>query len=408
MQDGKLSAMLVSVAIHCKSLTRSGTVIIAGLLAAASPSCRTVKFYTQAARGQWEILHKAQPIDTVRQDPKTPADTKKRLDEVTAVRVFASRHLGLKTDGQYDRYADLGRPYVVWVVFATPEFSMEPKTWWYPMLGSLAYRGYFNEADARAEAARLRKQGLDVFGGGVDAYSTLGWFRDPVLNTFLRRDEADLAELIFHELTHQRIYFSGDIDFNEALATAVGREGVRRWLRSEGRTKDLRDYISSQAVEDRFIAAALATREELRQLYANEAHAAPEELRIKKAAVYAKLKRKAMAMVNGKSAQAAIEKWFSKSVNNARLNSLSSYYDLVPAFDRLLAKHAGDLEAFFNDLSKLKRHSPAERRHALGLPLDEATSRSHTPHTTPAKSRPAAVPVAGRVSAVASPPSHSP
>ena len=408
MRLGEVGAMLVSVAIQCKSLTHPRWAFALAILAASLSGCRTVNYYRQAIGGQWEILHKARPIDAVRNDPNTTADLKKRLDIVESVRTFAADHLGLDATRQYDRYTDLGRPYVVWVVFAAPEFSLEPKTWWYPMLGRLAYRGFFNEADARAEAAQLREQGLDVYGGGVDAYSTLGWFSDPVLNTFIRRDEADLAELLIHELTHQRLYLPGDIDFNEALATAVGREGVRRWLRADGRTQALREYEETQLIEDRFIKEALKTREELRLLYEAEAYLPPEELRQKKAAVLAKLQQKALALVRGKAAEAAIKKWFAKSVNNARLNSLASYYDLVPAFERLLAGQHGDLEAFFAQLSQLKRQSPAERRRALGLRPDEEASTPQRSRKGPAKSTRADAPTAGTESAAAAKPSHNP
>src|SRR5690606_36590476 len=148
---------------------------------------------------------------------------------------------------------NLGRRYVVWVIFAAPEFSVDAKSWWYPLVGHLKYRGFFREDLAEKEAAKLRSDGPDVYVGGVEAYSTLGYLRDPLLNTFLGRDDANLAELIFHELTHQRVFLSGDTDFNEALATVVGREGARRWLKARGRTSDLIQYQQESKVEKEFI-----------------------------------------------------------------------------------------------------------------------------------------------------------
>jgi predicted aminopeptidase len=212
--------------------------LFAGLLS----SCQTLEFYGQGIRGQVEIFSKSRRIDRVLADPSVRPAVKKQLVAVQGIREFASDHLTLPGDKSYGTYADLGRPYVTWVLYAAPEFSMKPKTWWYPTLGHLDYRGYFRESDTRELAARLKAEGYDVEVGGVDAYSTLGWFHDPVLNCFLYESDVDLAELIFHELTHRRVFRDGDTAFNEGLATAFAEEGVRRWLRHQGRLMDLHRY----------------------------------------------------------------------------------------------------------------------------------------------------------------------
>jgi predicted aminopeptidase len=204
------------------------------VLAALISGCHTASYYQQAASGQLEILSKREPIAELLADSQTRPALRDKLQLVLDLREFAEHELRLKTDGHYLLYADLGRRFVVWNVYAAPEFSLEPKKWWYPVVGSLKYRGFFSEEDAKRYGADMAKQGYDVYVGGVDAYSTLGWFKDPVLNTFIHHSPPELAELLFHELAHQRVFAKGDTDFNEAFATAVGEEGVRRWIAAHG------------------------------------------------------------------------------------------------------------------------------------------------------------------------------
>lgn len=330
----------------------------------ALASCRTVSFYTQAARGQWEISRKARPIDEVLKAPDTGVDLRRKLELVQDLRAFALKELHLPAAQQYDRYCDLGRKFVVWVVYAAPEFSVKGKTWWYPLVGSLKYRGYFDPKEADIEAARLKAAGLDVFVGGVEAYSTLGWFRDPVLNTFLRRSDAELAELLFHELTHQRLYISGDTDFNEAFATLVGQEGARRWLSARGKTAELKAYQADLVLEREFIKLVLRTRGRLEKIYADTRQSAVV-LRILKAAEIARLKQEAEKLKVKYGGRLPVDRWFSKPVNNARLNTLATYFDLVPGFERMLQAANGHLEEFFKRVEAMKSMSQTERKAAL-------------------------------------------
>ncbi len=215
-------------------LALAAVVVLAGLAA----SCGSVRYYSQAVWGGADVLVKRKPIDRLLEPGRAQvlsAATRERLRLSQEIRDFASRELGLPDNRSYRSYADLGRPYQVWNVVAAPRLSLEPKTWCYPFAGCAAYRGYFNERAARRHGDRLAAGGYDVRVGGVAAYSTLGWFADPVLNTFLDYAEADFAALIFHELAHQVVYVKDDSAFNESFATAVEVEGVRRWLRSLGR-----------------------------------------------------------------------------------------------------------------------------------------------------------------------------
>ena len=278
--------------------------LLAGLtmVVLAVSGCRTFKFYSQAIKGQYQIFAHQEPIEKLISDPQTPTRLKGQLELLQRLRSFADQELKLPVDGHYRKYVDVHRPYVVWNVQAAPQFSLEPKTWWYPLVGSLEYRGYFSEKGAQDEADWLKKKGYDVFVGSVEAYSTLGWFKDPVLNTFIYRDEADLAEVIFHELGHQQVFARGDTDFNEAFATVVGQEGARRWLHSEGKTNSYNAYQTALARNNRFVHLIMDTRVRLEKVYgdqrdddgklkaAEKPPAAPEQLRAQKQKVFDELR----------------------------------------------------------------------------------------------------------------------
>ncbi len=237
---------------------------------AALSGCRTLNFYGQAIKGHYELLAHAQPIQKLLANPQTPGPLKERLRLLLELRVFAEQKLKLPVDGHYQRYVDAHRPFVVWNVEAAPEFSLQPKAWWYPLVGSLEYRGYFSERAAGNYGRWLERNGYDVYLGGAQAYSTLGWFKDPVLNTFIFEPDADLAEVIFHELGHQRVFARGDTDFNEAFATTVGQEGARRWLRAQGVTAKYEVYRAQLRRTAQFARLIMETRAQLATLYGDE------------------------------------------------------------------------------------------------------------------------------------------
>lgn len=330
-------------------------------------SCSTVGFYRQALVGQMEMSRKTRPVTEVLADPNSKPVLKAKLTTAQDILSFAEKELGLPAKGQYERYANLGRRYSVWVVFAAPEFSVEPKRWWYPLIGSLKYRGYFQEKHALNEAEKCRAQGWETFVGGVEAYSTLGWLRDPLLNTFLGRDDASLAELLFHELTHQRLYLSGDTDFNEALATAVGQEGARRWLKARGRLGDLKTYEKELRIERELITLLLSVREELKSLYATK-DMDEEAMRLAKQATFDQLRRRLKALDQRHGGSLKLEKFFHKPVNNARLATVATYHELLPDFEALLIRCDGDLEHFFERVSALRHLKPEARAARLRAP----------------------------------------
>ena len=354
--------------------------ILGGLLLAvvAVSGCQNFNFYRQAIGGQYEILSRQEPIQKLIDDPKTSARLKERLELVKALRVFAGQDLKLPVDGHYQKYADLHRPYVVWNVEAAPEFSLQPKSWWYPLVGSLEYRGYFSQKAAEKYAATLRKKHHDVYVAGVEAYSTLGWFKDPVLNTFIHHRDAELAEILFHELGHQRVFARGDEDFNEAFATTVGQVGARRWLDKKGEVAERERYLAQLRRSDQFVHLIMKTREKLIALYGDQRTeegklkatrkaqgAEAEELRRKKREVFEALQKEYARLKETWGGSNEYDEWFSQEVNNARLNSVAAYYDLLPGFEHLLELNGGDLEKFYAEAERLSKKPKKERQQWL-------------------------------------------
>lgn len=340
--------------------------------------CNTLNFYAQAARGQYRILARQEPVQRLMADPKTVASLRERFELVMELRTFAEKQLLLPVNGHYRKYADLGRPFVVWNVEAAPEFSMEPKGWRYPFVGKLEYRGYFEEKQARHYAARLKEHGYDVHIAGVTAYSTLGWFKDPLLNTFINEPEPFLAETLFHELGHQLLFASGDKDFNEAYATCIGREGVRRWLRAKGNEATLAQYEEYVAREDEFALLVERTRARLEVLYGDERTedgkvkatkrkpgGDPEQLRKQKERIFESMRAEHEVMKKAWNGKSPWDGWFARPVNNAKLNSVASYYDFVPAFEKLLALNQGNLADYYAAAKRLAHLPKAERHEKL-------------------------------------------
>ncbi len=355
--------------------------LILGLLVvavAAVCGCQTLTFYGQALVGQCQILSREQPIQKLINDPGTPARLKERLEIIQDLRAFAANDLKLPVDGHYKKYADLRRPFVVWNVEGAREFSLEPKSWWYPLVGSLEYRGFFSEKRARTYGARLRRNGLDVYVGGVEAYSTLGWFKDPVLNTFVFHRDADLAEIIFHELGHQRVFARGDEDFNEAFATTVGQQGAQRWLKAHGQTEALGRYLAELKRNDQFVHLIMKVRAQLISLYQDqrteegklksthrEQFLPADELRRQKNALFDQLQKDFRVLKESWGGAKDYDDWFGREVNNAQLNSVAAYYDLLPAFERLLELNGGDLDKFYVEAEKLSKQPKKERQQRL-------------------------------------------
>lgn len=316
-------------------------------------------YLLQAATGQMAIVSKREPIAAVLADAKTPSALRARLEYVAAARDFATRELGLPDNDSYRSYADIGRPYVVWNVFATDEFSVEPRRWCFPIAGCVVYRGYFSESSAQRYARRLRLSGNDAAVGGVAAYSTLGHFKDPVLSTMLVWSDAQLAATLFHELAHQVLYVPGDSEFNEAFATVVEEAGLERWLASRGRASDLVEWRDQRERNSQFIDLLLRAREQLREVY--RSGLPPEQMRDRKQYEFGKLKLEYAQLKRAWNGYAGYDRWFNRTLNNAHLVSAATYYGCVPGLRQLLISVGGDLPRFYAAARELADGSKASR-----------------------------------------------
>jgi predicted aminopeptidase len=331
------------------------------LTAITLPGCG-VLYVAQAARGQWQVMHARQPFDKVIASGTTAPALRDRLTEVRAARDFASRELGLPDNGSYRSYADLKRPYVVWNVVAAPEFSVNPQRWCFPIAGCVAYRGYFKEEKARSFAGSLEEEGFDTYVGGVTAYSTLGKFKDPVLNTMLGYGDDELAAIIFHELSHQLVYVPNDSGFNEAFATAVEQAGLERWLKVRGREADLGRFKARRERQQQIIALFIGARVKLAALY--RTRLAPDAMRARKAEIFKTLDEQIADLEKRLGVRSSYRKT-EKGLNNAYLASIATYYDCVPGFERLLASKDGNLPKFYDAVRELTKKTREERHELL-------------------------------------------
>lgn len=332
---------------------------------AAGAGCSTLGYYYQAARGHLAIVHAARPVDAWLRDPATTPDLRERLAAARDIREFASRALALPDNGSFRRYAELGRPFAVWNVVAAPEFSTRAREWCFPIAGCVAYKGWYDEAEAQRQAASLRAEGLDAFSYGVPAYSTLGWFDDPLLSTFLRYPRAEVARLVFHELAHQLVYVPGDSTFNESFATAVEEAGVRRWMEAAGTPAERAAFETMSERRKQFADLVRSTRTELDALYAQPL--ADTEKRPAKAAAFARMRERYAALKQSWGGFAGYDRWFAQPLSNAHMASIATYEDALPAFERLLAGAEGDLPRFYAAARTLAALPAEARARAMGV-----------------------------------------
>ena len=361
----KMNTMLAAVTYRplLSGLKRILGIIFVLLCASICFQCRSLPYYEQAIDGQMQILQKQQPISDLIENPETPAQLRAKLLLIQSARTFAEKELLLPVNDHYLSYVELNRPYVVWNVFAAPEFSLTPETWCFPIVGCVAYRGYFKEADARRFGDALTQKGLDVYIGGAIAYSTLGWFDDPILSTFINLSASDTVALIFHELAHGLLYIPDDTAFNESFATAVEQEGLRRWQMFTDLSKGYADWQRKRLYRQKFTALVSKYRNQLKVLY--ESNLATNEKRNRKAAVFNRMQSEFRALKSNHHEMAVYNAWFNRPLNNAQLISVSTYHDWVPAFSKMLSDSNGDLQRFYEKCRQLAKKEPQERHRIL-------------------------------------------
>jgi predicted aminopeptidase len=316
-------------------------------------------YYWQSMVGHLDLVRRARPLEAVIADPATAPALRTRLERAREIRAFASRELGLPDNGSYASYAALERTFVLWNVFATPELSLRLERWCFPVAGCVAYRGYYDRAAAEAYAARLRERGLETHVGGVPAYSTLGWFDDPLLSTFIAYPEGELARLVFHELAHQVLYVAGDTTFNESFATAVEEAGVERWLVRRADPGVEGAYREHARRRQAFVGLLRRAREALEAVYA--ADDGPAVKRAAKARILDALHADYASLKAAWGGDAGYDRFFEAGPTNPQLAAVGAYTDLLPAFRALLAQESGDLRRFYDAVRALAALPKAER-----------------------------------------------
>jgi predicted aminopeptidase len=325
-------------------------ILLFGALLALIAGCAQLGYYVQAMQGQFSLLSGARPIDEWLADPEVADALKNRLARVKEIRRFAAEELGLPDNESYKNYTDLKRSYVLWNVVASPELSLRPVQWCFPIAGCVNYRGYYNKTDAQEFAAELRNDGYDVQVAGVPAYSTLGWFSDPVLSTFIKYPDAELARLVFHELAHQVAYAQDDSKFNESFAVAVEEVGVERWMAKHGDDNMRSAHAQYERRKQDFLNLLLKHRDQLEANYESSASKATK--RKQKAEIFQALKDEYQLLKVEWGGYAGYDRWFAEPLSNAHLSSIATYHDFVPGFRALLSQEKS-LDRFYEAVRAL-------------------------------------------------------
>jgi len=351
--------MPLSTNLQRKNIGRFIVALVATIIMLQLDGC----YYMQAASGHFSVMNHRRPVAEVIADEESPEALTNRLAIVQRARDFAVSDLLLPDNDSYRTYADLERDYVVWNVIAAEEFSFTSKTWCYPVAGCVDYRGYFSEKSARKLGDKLSARGYDVTVGGVSAYSTLGKFADPLLNTMMRWSDADLVATMFHELAHQKLYIKGDTAFNESFATAVASFGLERWLAKIDELDALGVYQERKELRRSMMALVQDTRESLVTLYAESID--DDAKRIRKRTLLDELSAAAGLLVEESGTGAG--NWLAAPLNNARLVSLGLYEGQLGAFTQILQNCAEDIACFYSETEKLAAMSLADRWRVLEL-----------------------------------------
>lgn len=359
---------------------------IALVAAGCLMGCAEFHYYDQALRGHLDVMEKSRPLKEVLQQLENSKENGtheeyQALEKIPEILRFAEDEMGLPSGRSYKTYADLGRPYVVWNVFAAEEFDLQPIKWWYPLLGRLAYRGYFSEEEAQAYAEKLKQRGLDVMVAGVDAYSTLGWFGDPLLNTFIDLKQPALVAFLCHELAHRKLFFPGNTAISEAFATVVEEQALERWIAlKEIKGGELQNYKRKQQVINQVHAEWEMARRHLEDLYASGRFSDAAGIRVKKRRIFKTLEERCIALVRPISRQAA-RRLSDLPFNNARLAMLGTYHGMVPPLRRILMEECGgDLHLFYREMKKIKQGKRP-------FPESSYPRAAHFPTSTLKKSR---------------------
>ena len=352
-------------------VTRLIAIIIAVVGVMVFTGCSALSYYQQSISGQLDLIQKRRPIIDVMADDQTRPLIRKRLAMVQKAVAFAAKELDLQSQGSYSSYVDLGRPFVVWSVFITPRFSLTPKQWCYPVVGCIGYRSYFSEVTARIFADKMQSQGFDVYVAGTPAYSTLGWFNDPIVSSMMHWQDYDLLGTLFHELAHQKIYVKNDTVFNESFAKTVEQEALRRWMKARATPARWQAYLQDRKREAAFIQLIQQTGARLKKVYSSDL--TEQNMLIQKLRLLRELRQAYFNLKITWGGYDGYDRWMLSGVNNAKIQSISTYHDYVPGFQRLLVKQGNDLAHFYQAVKKLTTLTAEQRKQFL---LNQGASSS--------------------------------
>jgi len=337
-----------------------------------STGCSTISYYSQAVGGHLKLMNAREPVEKLINSDSTEPELKQKLQTLVDARKFASQTLLLPENDSYNTYVETGRKYVTWNVVAAEEFSLRAKTWCFPVAGCVSYKGYFAEEDAKAYAKTLADENLDVNIGGASAYSTLGWFDDPILDTMLSGGDIRYVSTLFHELAHQVLYIKDDSNFNEAFATFVEQQGIRIWLEARNENDRIKRYDAYLARNADFSELLKSTRGDLLAVYKQDLPI--EEKRAAKQGVFDEMQENYQQLKVSWNGYSGYDGWFSRKINNARLVSVATYHRLVPAFRQLYLDSDEDLEVFYDKARTVADLPSDERRRTLDELLQRASN----------------------------------
>ena len=313
--------------------------------------CADLGYYWHSSSGHLALMNQRVDIEDMLADDEIDAELRQRLLLLQEMRRFSVERLDLPDNGSYDSYVQLEQPWVVQNLFAAPEFSTQLKQWCYPVIGCASYRGYYDETRLLAYIEQLEAQDLEIYVAQVPAYSTLGWFDDPVLSSFIDWPEHRLAGLLFHELTHQRIYVDDDTTFNESLASAVQQVGTGLWLKSRNDADALAEMSRWLAYREEAIALIVSTGTGLSELYASDLDDAG--MRAQKARRFDAARIAHDSIAAAHEVTGGFKTWFAGDLNNAKVGSVATYNSRVTAFVHMLDAHRHDFAAFFGYVERL-------------------------------------------------------
>ena len=326
-------------------------------------ACSSFGYYMDLMAGHSELMEQRKPVKELLAEKEIKHKLRELLKKSQEMRDFATIELNLPENDSYRMYADLKRRYAVWNVIAAKEFSIQPKKWCFLFVGCLSYRGYFSKEVATEYANELKGEGYDVYVAGANAYSTLGWFDDPLLNTMMYKSEASRAGIIFHELAHQVVYIDDDSAFNEAFATTVEQEGIRRWLEKNGDDARYTQYLLNKKRDTQLNQLLQGTRDRLKDLYKTDLTEAVK--RKTKKQIFVSMKTKYDQLKNKWGGYNAFDKWMNQDFNNSHLLLIATYYELVPMFKAMLKKENYDLNRFYIAVEKLGAKNKEDRKSEL-------------------------------------------